>query len=106
MVVKTKAHYGISSPTTWVWGDKKLGASVVQVTDKSIHGKLSKGWRSYLWQRGKVVFLHRDFGTKAEAIQDAKSLRVVMGIKKPVAKVTAPRKRTTRARRSSFPTLL
>ena len=46
---KAKAYYGVSSPITWVWGDKKKGASVFKVTMKSVlTGKPFSGWTVYL----------------------------------------------------------
>lgn len=82
MTVKTKVgarvrpHYGVTSPVTWVWGDKKKGASVFRVTAKSVLShKPIASWSVYLWSDSRVVYKQVDYPTKAEAVGYAKSLQ-------------------------------
>ena len=79
MATKTKTgkpRYGVSSPITWVWGDRKKGASVFKVTEKSVRtGKPISGWWVYLWKNEKPVYRQVDYPTKKEAVEYARGLQ-------------------------------
>jgi len=56
-----------------VWGDAKRGIAIQKVVTSGVVRKYIPGWNVYHILRGKVILVHRDYSTKAEAVREAKS---------------------------------